>query len=137
MFLLKRLSGVLSKYLWIALVATTLSSATFAYLYKEALQDVARVRAEAQSEAAIAANNRASEVAVRIQAEMAERERILLARIAESNRVTREANERAALAERVLGDYETEQLSDETPEFTEWSQREVPSSVIARLRELQ
>lgn len=137
MFLLKRLSGFLGKYLWVALVATSISTATFAYLYKEALQDVARVEAEAQRDAALAANERAAEVTAELEATMAERERVLQARIEESNRITREARERAEAAEQLLGDFETERQSDVTPEYTEWADDEVPESVVTRLRSLQ
>lgn len=138
MFLLKRLSGALSKYLFIALLATSASTATFAWLYKEALQDVARVRAEEQRAAAVAANNRASEVAVRLQAALEERERVLLERIRDASRVAREADERRAVAERVLSDYETERLSaaEADPEERAWSETKLPSGVVTRLQEL-
>jgi len=137
MGILKFFSKGLSRYLWIGLAATTLSTATFAYLYKEALQDVARVRAQAQTEAALAANERAAATIMRMQQAAAERE-AQLRRLAERNeRISNEAIERAIAAEQRLSNLATEQQNDVTPEFTEWKDQKVPSSVVTRLRSLQ
>lgn len=130
------ITSFLRKYLWVALAATTFSTATFAYLYKESLQDIARVRAEAQVEALEAANARGAAVAQRVEAAAAERERVLQSRITELNRVNAEARSRAEAANQALKEFDTSVNEDTSEEYEVWEKTEVPSGVVTRLRGL-
>jgi hypothetical protein len=132
--LLKRLTAPLQQYLWIGLVATTLAATTFAYLYKEALQDIARVKAEAVAEALEAANIRQANVLARQKVATDAREADLLARIDQLNAETGFASARAEEAELALRHYVTEQQNDEAS--AEWQETELPSSVVSRLQGL-
>ena len=85
----------LNKYVIIGLAASAMANVSLGYLYKEALQDTARIQLQEHLDRAIAIQER-TEVAALAQAAAAEaRETQLLSRLAQSNQVAEEAAERA------------------------------------------
>lgn len=124
----------LKRALLIALAATTVSTVTLGYLYKEAIQDVARVRAEAQVEALAAANDAAARAALSIDAAARAREAQLLARIAAADAAAVASADRAQAATESLRNFATEQQRDVAS--ADWQATPLPDSVTQRLREL-
>lgn len=128
---------MLSKYMLPALIATTLSTGLFAYLYKEALQDVARVEEQAKREAAEAANNRFRLSNLRQQEAHAVEVAELEARMAAMNEATAAAQQRLAVANKRLSNFATQQRGDSSPEYAAWRNTKLPSSVVTRLHSLK
>lgn len=113
-----------------ALAATTVSSAVFAYLYREALQDVARVEAEARADELEKANAAwAAQFELVRQAHEA-REAELKRRLEQNDAaVTESLNREREATERL-------QAYIDSMEDTEWSKTPLPSDVVTRLEAL-
>jgi hypothetical protein len=137
LLLLRKLIGFSLPVPVIVIAITMGSTALFAYMYKGALEDVARVRAEAQRDATIAANRRAGELLDKQAAAFLEREQAFMERLAEVDRAAARANERAIEAERRLRDIDTERLADTSEEYAAWKDASLPPSVVSRLRGVQ
>lgn len=120
----------LSKYLWVALVATSASTAIFAHLYREALQDVARIEAEARADELEKANAAwAAQFELVRQAHEA-REAELKRRLEQNDAaVTESLNREREATERL-------QAYIDSMEDTEWSRTPLPSDVVTRLEAL-
>ena len=125
------------KYLFVATAASILANATLFYAWRGAVTEQEVIREQAIAEALLGANERAARAATRIQEAATLREAELRRRINQVEQVAASSAERAEVAEANLQEFATEQLSDETPEFLEWRDQPLPSSVVARLRGLQ
>lgn len=120
----------LSKYLWVALVATSASTAIFAHLYREALQDVARIEAEARADELEKANAAWAEQFELVRQAHEAREAELQRRIEQSNNAATESLNREREAAARLQAY------IDSMEATEWSRTPLPSDVVTRLEAL-
>lgn len=113
-----------------ALAATTVSSAVFAYLYREALRDVARIEAEARADELEKANAAWAEQFELVRQAHEAREAELQRRIEQSNNAATESlNREREAAERL-------QAYIDSMEDTEWSRTPLPSDVVTRLEAL-
>ena len=129
----------LSKYAWIALAVSLAANAGLAYLYKEALQDTARVQLQEQLDRAIALQESTRAAADAQAIAHADRVTELQRRLELSDQVSREQADRAAAAVSDLQDFEdglaNRQL--EQPDYAVWAEVKLPSSVGAGLRALE
>ncbi len=128
----------LNKYVMIGLAVSAVANVGLGYLYKEALQDTARVQLQEQLDRAIAIQER-TEVAALAQAAAAEaREAQLLSRLAQSNQVAEEAAGRAddSLAAAVEFEASLGNRRFANPDYTNWADTKLPDGVADDLRRL-
>lgn len=129
----------LSKYAWIALAVSLAANGGLAYLYKEALQDTARVQLQEQLERAIALQESTLAAASAQEAAHAVRVTELQRRLELSDQVSREHADRAAVAVADLHDFEASlgNRRETQPDYAEWADTKLPTSVGAGLRALE
>ena len=120
----------LSKYLWVALVATSASTAIFAHLYREALQDVARIEAEARADELEKANAAWAEQFELVRQAHEAREAELKRRLEQNDAAVTEALNREREATERLQAY------IDSMEDTEWARTPLPGDVVTRLETL-
>ncbi len=129
----------LSKYAWIALAASLAANGGLAYLYKEALQDTARVQLQEQLDRAIALQESTRAAALAQEAANALHVTELQRRLELSDQVSKEHADRAAEAMADLSDFERSlgERREAQPDYAEWADIKLPPSVAEGLRALE
>lgn len=130
--------GGLRQYLMIALAVSIAANAAIGYLYKEALQDTARVELQERLERALAANETAA--VVRVAEALAAQDRVteLRRRLERSDAVARESAERETAAREDLTEFEASLEARELaqPDYLDWAKVELPDRIVEGLKAL-
>ena len=128
----------LTSYLVIALGISIAANAAIGYLYKEALQDTARVELQERLERALAANETAAAArvaqAIATQLQVTELQR----RLEQSDAVARETAAREAAAREDLTEFEASLEARELaqPDYADWAKVELPDRIAEGLKAL-
>ncbi len=128
----------LNKYVLIGLAASAVANVSLGYLYKEALQDTARVQLQEQLNHVIASQQSTRKAALAQAAAYEAREASLITRLARSDELMREHADRAAAAYEELSEFERSlgdrRLAD--PGYKDWADTSLPTGVADELRGL-
>ncbi len=128
----------ITTYLMIALGVSLAANAGVSYLYKEALQDTARVEIQGQLDEALSANRQAYTTYTAALAARNAQVTELRERLQRSDQVSREHADRAAASQERLSDFEEtlEARAAMDSSYGAWSQTELPGSIAKGLRSL-
>ncbi len=128
----------ITTYLMIALGVSLAANAGVSYLYKEALQDTARVEVQALLDEALSANRTAYSTYTSALGARNAQVTELRRRLAQSDQVSKEHEDRAAASQGRLTAFE-ESLGArriEQPGYDSWAEAELPTGVAEGLRGL-
>lgn len=128
----------LNKYVLIVLASSVAANAGLSYLYKEAIQDTARVQLQEQLDRARSSQQTTQAAALAQAAASAITEASLVRRLELSDKVSREHADRAAAATEELTEFERS-LGDRReaqPDYAEWADTDLPPGVADDLRRL-
>lgn len=125
----------MTTYLMIALGVSLAANAGVAYLYKEALQDTARVQLQEQLDRVLAVNQNNAEIMVAQALATQVRVTELQRRLDEVNQVTRLFKNRADAADEALAEFEAS-LETRDSDYEDWSNVELPAIIATGLKSL-
>lgn len=128
----------LNKYVLIVLASSVAANAGLSYLYKEALQDTARVQLQEQLDRARSSQETTQAAALAQAAASAITEASLVRRLQLSDQVARQHADRAAAAYEELTEFERSLGNRRIvqPDYANWADIELPAGVADELRRL-